>query len=110
MSKITDLARDLDKYKNSIADCQYFCDMLEAHKDCDWKWFHVWRDKDTNKGAVKIGNNGVYADASFPVQELIKVNPPLEAAWANFWGEMINAYSTLRDKTLQDLQNAVQEE
>ncbi len=84
--------------------------MLEAHKDTDWKWFHVWRNKNTEKGSVNVGNNGVYADSSFPVQELIKINPPLEAAWFNFWGEMTNAYSLLRDKTLQDLQNAVQEE
>jgi len=110
MSKITELASFLEHCKKSISDCQYFCDMLEAHKIDDWKWFHVWRDKDTKKGVVNIGNNGVYADRSFPVQELIKINPPLEAAWTAFWDEMINAYSLLRDKTLQDLQNAVQEE
>lgn len=110
MSKITDLAKELDHFKKSIADCQYFCDMLEVHKTNDWKWFHVWRNKDTKKGVVNTGVNGVYADRSFPVQELIKVNPLLEAAWFNFWSEMTNAYSLLRDKTLQDLQNAVQEE
>lgn len=110
MSKIQDLASELDRYKHQISDCQYFCDQLKAHKGCDWKWFHVWRDKNTEKGSVNFGSNMTYADTSFPVQELIKINPPLEAAWNNFWGEMINAYSVLRDKTLQDLQNAVQEE
>lgn len=107
---LTELAGDVERYKKKIESCRYFNDMLEAHKDCDWKWFHVFRDKDTKKGSVNIGNSGVYADACFPVQTLIKVNPNLEKAWSNFWEEMIMAYATLRDDAIQKLQVAVTDE
>jgi len=77
---LTKLAGDVEHCKEKIEECNYFCDMLEAHKDCDWKWFHIWRNKNTEKGSIHIGNNGVCIDASFPVQKLTEINPNLEEA------------------------------